>query len=188
MLASEESVQALEAWREEVAARRGVYIPHFDPADAGAEARVLLVMEAPGPMTNANTGLPGSGFISVDNDDQTAGNVWKGRNAVGLHHGMLHWNIVPWYLGVASLKPTDRELEQGGAEAMSLLKLLPNVTVVLLAGEYAQRGWRDYVAPNLDNDPFPIGLPHPSAQSLNRSGARDRFAAALQKAKRRIDP
>lgn len=47
-------------------------IPYADPLDAGTDARVLIILEAPGPMTNAFNPVPGSGFISSDNDDATA--------------------------------------------------------------------------------------------------------------------
>jgi hypothetical protein len=186
MLDSIDAVHGLEQWRVDFALRHGVYLPHFDPAEAGVDARCLLLMEAPGPMTNSNAGLPGSGFISADNDDPTAANVWTARDAAGLHDGVLHWNIVPWYLGVASRKPSKAELTAGGQAARELLSLLPRVSVVILAGEYAQRGWRDHVAPLVDDDPFPIGAPHPSGQSMTRQGARDRFTAAVMKAKRRL--
>ncbi len=52
-------------------------------------------------MTNAGNARPGSGFISVDNDDQTAENVWHARSQAGLHAAVVQWNIVPWYLGTA---------------------------------------------------------------------------------------
>lgn len=47
----------------------GVRIPHFDPLDGGNRARVLFLMEAPGPKAVA------SGFISRDNPDPTARNL-----------------------------------------------------------------------------------------------------------------
>src|SRR6218665_1553971 len=55
--------------------------PGFDPTDAGTEARVLFVLEAPGPRATAANG---SGLLSADNDDQTAANLWKARKDSGL--------------------------------------------------------------------------------------------------------
>lgn len=89
-------------------------LPHFDPAEAGTSARALLLLEAPVPNTVPEWG--GSGFISVDNNDPTAQNVWQTRNEVGLHEHTLAWNIVPWVLGRASVKPSKVELAQGSLE------------------------------------------------------------------------
>ena len=48
MLESVESVQVLREWGAELAARWGLgtFLPHFDPAEAGIGARVLIVAEA----------------------------------------------------------------------------------------------------------------------------------------------
>lgn len=45
--------------------------PDFDPMDGACQARILLLIEKPGPMTSAAAGN-GSGFISRNNDDPTA--------------------------------------------------------------------------------------------------------------------
>ena len=64
---------------------------------------MLCVFEAPGPMANAGNKQPGSGFISADNNDQTAENDWLLRNETGLTEDItLNWNIVPFYLGCVS--------------------------------------------------------------------------------------
>jgi hypothetical protein len=57
---------------------RGV-VPDFDPLDGGVAAKVLFLMEKPGPMTDdtARSGRVGSGFISRDNDDPTAEAIWR---------------------------------------------------------------------------------------------------------------
>ncbi len=77
LLLTSPSVQPLVEWTEALVARRGgknpdIVVPRFDPADAGTKARLLVLLEAPGPMTNLGNRRPGSGFISVDNDDRTA--------------------------------------------------------------------------------------------------------------------
>lgn len=97
-------------------------------------------------MTNSGNTRPGSGFISVDNDDRTAANCWTLRNETGLDDGVLHRNIVPWYLGPASKKPNAAELKDGAQETVRLLDGLPELRVVLACGLYAQNGWRKYVA------------------------------------------
>jgi len=52
------------------------HIPYFDPCDGGIHARILILMEAPGPKAiGPNTG--GSGFVSRNNADPTASNLCK---------------------------------------------------------------------------------------------------------------
>jgi hypothetical protein len=173
----------LVKWTEEVRERRGTVVPDFDPAESGVEARVLILLEAPGPMTNAEGARPGSGLISVDNDDLTAENCWRARSEVGLDTGALHWNIVPWYLGPASVHPSASVLAQGGRELRSLLPLLPELKVVILAGRHAQNGWNRHSASHVGGAYAVIETWHPSPLSLNRPGRREEFTSALARAR-----
>ena len=91
----------LTAWVEGLIANRTkaglpAEIPMADPADAGVNAEVLLLLEAPGPMTNVKNARAGSGFIVSDNNDATAENLWRAWRAAGLKDQALIWNIVPW--------------------------------------------------------------------------------------------
>src|SRR5687768_13788587 len=52
--------------------RPGIEVPDFDPLDAGVRARVLFLLEKPGPMTAEHGKRTGSGFVSRNNDDSTA--------------------------------------------------------------------------------------------------------------------
>ena len=85
LLAAAEDTLPLEAWARDVEERRRtrqpeIVVPHFDPAETGVRSQVLLLLEAPGPKTVPEWG--GSGFISVDNDDPTAQNLWRTRDEV----------------------------------------------------------------------------------------------------------
>lgn len=180
MLATEPSVQPLRAWANALERDRGVTVPQFDPAEAGIDAKVLFVLEAPGPMTNARNPLAGSGFISVDNDDETAAFVWRCRAAADLSDGALHWNIVPWYLGDASVKPNAAELAQGGADLREMLTLLPYLEVVVLCGAYARNGWRRHVAPYLTDSPVVLTTWHPSKRGVISPARKEEFAATVR--------
>lgn len=159
---------------------RGREVPGFDPDDAGEEARLLFVLEAPGPKANASKG---SGLLSPDNNDQTAANVWHARHSAGLTHSALHTNIVPWYLGVATVKPSPVELAEGAVQLRYLLDLLPQLEVVILCGEYARRGWRRFTSELIDGPaPTVIETHHPSAQGLVRGDRRAEFYAAVKRA------
>ena len=184
MLRTVPAVQPLRVWAEDLENRvPGRIVPRFDPAEAGIDSTVLFVLEAPGPMTNASNARPGSGFISADNDDATAENVWRVRSEVGLHDGVLHWNIVPWYLGAASVKPTRAELAEGSAALLELMGLLPKLRTLILAGRYAQDGWRTGIAGSLRRPPVEvIETWHPSPLALNQRGKRAEFKTALARA------
>lgn len=187
LLATEPRVQPLRAWAAEVVERRrpklpNIVIPHFDPAEAGVEARVLLLFEAPGPKTVPEWG--GSGFVSVDNNDLTAQNVWTARNDVGLHEHVLAWNINPWVLGRADVKPTADELGQGASELRRLLTVLPELRVVIASGKKAQAGWDRHVAPFVGEKYVAIHAPHPAGQSFAQTGNRERFVRSLERAVR----
>lgn len=189
LLATDERTLPLAEWATALAKRRTalsgerVVVPWFDPAESGVESRVLVILEAPGPMTNADNSRPGSGFISVDNDDPTAENTWRARAEAGLNSGVLHWNIVPWYLGTAARKPNAVELADGAAELLELMRVLPNLDTVLLAGEYAKKGWSRHLARSLRRPEVRvIETWHPSQRALIQPGKRAAFVAALREA------
>ena len=55
-------------------ARPSASVPYFDPHSGGVRARILLLLEAPGPGAAAPRG---SGFVSCENDDATAANLYE---------------------------------------------------------------------------------------------------------------
>jgi hypothetical protein len=190
LLTTSAAVQPLRAFAEELRERRErsnhsgipVVVPHFDPADAGVGARVLFLLEAPGPMTDTTSSTrPGSGFISVDNDDLTAQNCWLARAAAGLDSA-AHWNIAPVYLGPTKNKPNAAELAAGALDLRRILPLFVDLRVVVLCGAYAKRGWARHVEPFLSG-PTVISTWHPSGRGLNPAGRREDFFEAVSRAK-----
>lgn len=159
---------------------RGRCVPGVDPEDAGADARVLLVLESPGPRSTSGAG---TGVISVDNPDQTAKNCWNARQAAGLIEGVMQWNMVPWELDGGRRKPSEVELAEGAIQLRHMLDLLPEVVVIVLCGDYARRGWRRYTSALIDGPgPVVIETHHPSAQGLVRAGRRAQFSTAIRHA------
>jgi hypothetical protein len=144
---------------------RGVTVPWFDPTEAGAEARILLLFENPGRRADA---AQGSGFISADNDDKSAENMWGFFREAGIdrRHDIVAWNIVPWYLGDERKigEVGARDIEEARPALLELLDLLSELRVVVLFGRKAQAGWRRTAAsvhvPVLE-------APHPSGRWLN---------------------
>lgn len=190
LLATAEDTLPLEAWARNVEERRRarqpeIVVPHFDPAETGVRSQVLLLLEAPGPKTVPDWG--GSGFISVDNDDPTAQNLWHTRDEVGLHRGVLVWNIVPWVLGRASVKPTPVDLAQGAVELRGLLALLPDLRAIVLSGQKAQAGWDAYLDLAIGDHYRVLRTVHPAGQSFAQAGAKEHFVATLTKAVTFVD-
>jgi uracil-DNA glycosylase len=143
----------------------GWAVPWFDPTEAGTEARILMLFENPGRRADA---ARGSGFISADNDDKTADNMWRFLEEAGVdrRRDVVAWNIVPWYLGddhkIGEVR--TRDIDEARPALAELLMLLPNLRVVILFGRKAQTGWRR-ARTTLD---IPvIEAPHPSGRWLN---------------------
>ena len=157
-------------------------VPYTDPLDAGIDARSLIILEAPGPMTNAFNPVPGSGFISSDNDDATAENLWRARKQSGLIDGVLIWNAVPWYLGPTKRKPRVAEEAEGGEILRELTQMLPELHTVVPLGEHAKDTWRRFARPRLRTAMRTVESFHSGNQAMNQPGLRPHLHAALARA------
>ncbi len=170
-------VEALRGERPEGA------IPYFDPEEAGTRARVLLLLEAPGRRAALDGG---SGFVSADNNDQTAANMWMLLREAGIDRAreITTWNVVPWYIGDGQRIRAARgdDLNAGRRAVEGLLGLLLDLRAVVLLGRKAQASWRRMrIKPLLHL----TECPHPSPLSINTTpGARGEILAALEEAKR----
>lgn len=132
--------------------------PDFDPLDGGAEARMLFLLEKPGPMTSASrTGRAGSGFISRDNDDPTAEAMFDFMRKAGIpRRETALWNLIAGWNGTR--KVTAREVREGALETLRLVRLLPRLKAVVLVGKRAERAY-----PLLAAEAFSLsGSLHPS--------------------------
>lgn len=160
-------VEALRAQVQD----RGLDVPHLDPLGGGVHARILYLLEAPGPMAAQVYG--GSGFVSMDNNDQTAQSVFRLTEQAGVNRAwVLAWNIVPWYVGdgnrIRAVRPS--EVVEGRAHLRDLVRLLPDLRVVVTLGQPAAQGWGPLATE------FPrvttLSTWHPSGQALNPHPAR----------------
>jgi hypothetical protein len=107
-------------------------VPDFDPLDGGIHARVLFLFEKPGPMA------AGSGFISRNNDDGTAGATFDFMQQAGIpRKWTVIWNLVPWWNGTR--KMTARELREGTACVEELISMLPALCAVVMVGRKAEK-------------------------------------------------
>ena len=109
-------------------------VPDFDPEDGGTDARLLLLLEKPGPRL---VGSQHAGFVSRDNDTGTARAIAAFmREAEVPRRLTVIWNIVPWWNGTMAVRAA--EAEAGAAELTALLPLLPRLRCAVLAGRTAR--------------------------------------------------
>ena len=109
-------------------------VPDFDPADGGVAARILLLLETPGPA------IWKTGFVSMDNATGTSANLRRFLAEAGVDRtGLAIWNTVPWVIhtGGPNRPPRTGEIRAGLAALPALLPLLPSLHCVVLAGRVA---------------------------------------------------
>lgn len=125
------------------------------------------MFENPGRRADA---AQGSGFISADNDDKSAENMWGFFREAGIdrRRDIVAWNIVPWYLGddrkIGDVRSSD--IEEARTALLELLSLLRQLRVVVLFGRKAQAGWRRARPPV---DVPVLEAPHPREYEVVRA-------------------
>ena len=133
-------------------------VPDFDPLDGGTAARLLLVLETPGP------GMAPTRFVSRDNPTGTATNLRRFFDAAGIaRRDSAIWNAVPWIIHAPQARnraPRRAEIVLGLQALPLLLDLLPRLVVVVLAGRVAAEAKAQIAAtrPSL----AVLRMPHPS--------------------------
>jgi hypothetical protein len=111
---------------------------YFDPLDGGVEADMLFLLEKPGPMTSPTGKKVGSGFISRNNDDPTAENVFHFMRSAGIERKrVVLWNVIPGWN--STIKYNAAEIRRGVQEVLHLLPLLSKLRTVVLVGGPARR-------------------------------------------------
>ena len=146
----------------------GLEVPDLDPLDGGTGARMLLLLEKPGPKTSPARG--GTGFVSFDNPDPTARASHRFCEEAGIERSARAvWNVCPWWNGTTQFKgPLG---QKGLAELPRFLKLLPDLTVAICVGRRAEAA-----RPLLEGCGLLVfASAHPSGQV--RASHRDRWEA-----------
>lgn len=138
-------------------------IPYFDPLDGGINAEILFLLEAPGPKAR------NSGFVSRDNPDETAKNVYELSREAGIDRTRVTlWNAVPWYIGNGNKirAANTNDINEGLSSLSELLTLLNKVRGVVLLGKKSQKSKSliSQINPNL----VIFETPHPSPLFVNR--------------------
>ena len=147
---------------------RARFVPHLDPRDGGIGARLLLLLEKPGPGAVPDRG--GSGFVSFDNGGPTAAAGRRFLREAGIDRaGVAIWNLCPWWNG--TIRFTAGERRAGLAALPGFLDLMPSLRAVVCVGRQAERA-----APLLEGRALAVfASAHPSGQV--RAAARRRWEA-----------
>ncbi len=143
------------------------HVPYFDPCDGGVEAKALFLLQDPGKKAIA------SGFISRNNDDQSAENQMKFQNAAGLNRtDTILWNVIPWR--VENVTANDRK--EAVPYLRHLFAQLPRLRVVILGGVEA---WK---CRSIIEDLTTVTILetyHTSNRGLNSQGNREEFIRTI---------
>ena len=153
------------------------FIPYVAPLYGGVNAEVLLVFQDPGPKTQSDGG---SGMLCAENDDPTAELFSNCLDAAGLDVARtITWNAYPWYINKS---PTASQLDAGIMPLRRLLKLLPDVSVVMLMGRRAEDSWARFRKryPTASGSYAVIPSLHPSGRGITRGGQTSRAVGIEQ--------
>lgn len=147
--------------------------PYVAPMYRGIHAPALAILRDPGPKAG---GAAGSGFLSVENDDQTAERQCAFFAEAGVDPSdVAPWNAYPWYINA---KPSRLQLAGGTRPLRQLLDLMPNLCVVLLLGGDAQSAWRLFLSGHSSyirrRGIEALSTYHPSRQALQHPSIAER--------------
>ena len=113
------------------------YVPYVSPEYGGTRARVLAVSQYPG--WSAHKASVATPTLSVDNTDGTTVRFKQYLDGHGIPvEDVTAWNAFPW---TGPRNKTPQGTRQAADALKEVLKLCPDVEVVLLLGLVAQEIW-----------------------------------------------
>lgn len=151
-------LRPLRALARRIAIEQTAAVPDPDPFDGGVDARMLLLLETPGPA------IVRTGFVSRDNPTGTAANLFRFLDEAGIaRRDTLIWNAIPWVIhaeGALNRAPRRGEMRAGALYLPPLLDLLQALRVIVLSGRIAggSRASLLHLRPDLPV----VMIPHPS--------------------------
>jgi uracil-DNA glycosylase len=133
-LLNEPHVRPLTMLIREIMHDSGQHVPNVDPSDGGAYARVLFLLETPGPKA------VGSDFVSADNPDKSASNMRESLDVAQLpRKDVVLWNVVPYCLSTPEKNEnaTDRHVRDAVPNTLRFVKELKNLQIIVFCGTKA---------------------------------------------------
>ncbi|NKY19034.1 hypothetical protein [Tsukamurella spumae] len=134
----------VERLREEHA---GMFVPYVAPTYGGTNARLLALLQDPGPRTDA-ANRDGSGMLCIENADPTATRYKSLLATSGIDVSDIQaWNAFAWRPttqdrgGRRVLAPSEVDLRDSTDALARLVRLLPRLRVALLHGRHARDAW-----------------------------------------------
>lgn len=112
----------------------GLELPDVDPLDGGVEARLLVLLETPGPRA------VGTGIVSLDNPSRTSSTLRGLLAEAGLPRSeRVVWNAVPQFVSTAARSRNASPAQARAALPLTqaFLDLLPNLEAALFCGRIA---------------------------------------------------
>lgn len=142
----DEHIEKVNSFVDTLRAKPNGFVPYVSPEFGGHDARVLLMLLSPGKGTDPRQG--GSGFLSVTNPDRAAERIKDALTEAQLPLSQcVAWNIYPWYIPGLSDQPKkilDEHIADGLPAIRDLFDLLPELRVVVVFGDDAQKGWETF--------------------------------------------
>jgi uracil-DNA glycosylase len=150
-------------------------VPSFEPNNGNLNAKVLLVLEAPGP------GALKTGKVSQYNDDPTAKNLKAMLEDAKLKgEDLMIWNVVPWYCGNEEKtnigRPLAADVTAGIESLCELTGLLPNLKAIVLVGGSARKA---HVRLSATTQARILSCHHMSQRVINRNNAAEKDNEAV---------
>lgn len=168
----------IEAWRG-----NGQNVPNVDPQDGGVRAKVLCLLESPGPRSVVEGG---TGFISRDNPDPSARNMTKFLADAGLDRGdTLLWNAVPYCVSSATKNrnASPAQIREAAPYTQAFIDLLPELRVVVFCGRRAQ-----LAIPHLHIRVPILTTYHPALRPYRQPRCREHLHATMAEAHAMLEP
>ena len=161
------NVRRINEYVDELRAHRaGAFIPYVAPTYGGVNARLLTLYQDPGPKTDPSN-RNGSGMLCLENADFSAARAKHFLNKAGIDVSeIISWNAYPWPKPHPQTSATD---DEAVVALIGFLRLVPDLSVVVLNGTVAKRIWR--LMEQMDLGPA-AGMTvystfHPSPRAIN---------------------
>jgi uracil-DNA glycosylase len=156
---------------------RGLVVPNVDPNDGGVDARILVLLETPGPRAVV------SGFVSRDNPDPSAKNIGKVLDAAAFARSdVLLWNVVPYCMSTQTQNrnATAAHIREAIPAGQAFIDCLPKLVAVVFCGRSAQRAQKSL---RLPAGVLALCTFHPGAKAFNNPRCRTNINETFQVAR-----